>query len=103
MEWIHLLQTGDFAGAAAQVDPAVPEGSLGETQLGPLWAQVSGQLGALQSLEPGSVDEIQVYHRANLQAVFENAEVVLRVVLNSDLQVSGLSDHGNQDKRFGCR
>lgn len=89
MEWVGLLKSRDFEGAAGRVDPAVPEGSLGPGQLETIWGQLSAQLGDLVGLGPGPVDQVQTYHRANLKAVFERAEVVLRIVLNPDLQVSG--------------
>jgi dienelactone hydrolase len=89
IEWISYLQAGDFEAAAERVDPAVPEGSFDAPQLETLWGQLSAQLGVLQTLEQGPVDEVQTYHRANLRAAFENQEVILRVVLNAELEVSG--------------
>jgi dienelactone hydrolase len=89
MEWVAQLQAGEFEAAAARVDPAVPEGSFDAPRLETLWGQLTAQLGALQTLEPGTVDEVQTYHRANLGAGFQNQEVILRVVLNESLEVSG--------------
>ncbi|MGW8267390.1 MAG: alpha/beta hydrolase [Longimicrobiales bacterium] len=89
IDWVTLLRTGDFEAAGSRVDPAVPEGAMSPSQLETIWAQLSAQLGNLVSLDPGSVEPFQTYQRANLQAVFDNAEVVLRVVLNPDLQISG--------------
>jgi fermentation-respiration switch protein FrsA (DUF1100 family) len=89
MDWVTLLRNGDFEAAGNLVDPAVPEGSMGPAQLETIWGQLSAQLGTLVTLDPGSVDQVQTYQRANLQAVFENAEVVLRIVLNPELRISG--------------
>jgi len=57
LEWIGLLNGGSFQEAGARVDPAVPEGAMGPTQLETLWGQISAQLGVLQSLEAGIVSE----------------------------------------------
>lgn len=89
MEWINLLREGDFDGAAAMVDPSVPEGALGAPQLETVWGQLSGQLGVLLSLKPGVVVEHQAFHIADLPAVFETQAVILRVVLSQELLVAG--------------
>ncbi len=89
LEWIELLKGGSFQEAGARVDPAVPEGAMGPEQLGTLWAQISAQLGALQSLRAGTVSEQGEYHMVDLPAAFENQSLVLRVVLTDSLQVSG--------------
>jgi dienelactone hydrolase len=89
LEWIGLLRDGSFEEAGARVDPAVPEGAMGPPQLETLWAQISAQLGVLQSLEPGRVEVVGIYHRVNLPASFENQNLVLQVVLTDSLLVSG--------------
>ena len=89
LEWVSFLQTLDFESAGARVDPAVPEGAMGAPQLQTIWSQLTAQLGALQSVEPGPVLASDPYHIVDLPAAFANQEVVLRVVLSGDLLVSG--------------
>jgi len=89
LEWIGFLRSGAFQEAGSMVDPAVPEGAMGPEQLSTLWAQISAQLGALQSLQAGRVSERGGYHVVDLPAAFENQELVLQVVLTDALQVSG--------------
>lgn len=89
LEWIGFLNGGSFQEAGARVDPAVPEGAMGPTQLETLWGQISAQLGVLQSLEAGIVSERGEYHAVDLPATFENQSLVLQVVLTDSLQVSG--------------
>jgi alpha-beta hydrolase superfamily lysophospholipase len=89
MEWIHLIQAGEYEAAAGRIDPAVPEGALGATQIETIWGQLGAQLGALVSLDPGPIVESQGYHIVDLPAAFENQAVVLRVVLTDALLVSG--------------
>jgi hypothetical protein len=89
LEWIGLLKGGSFREAGARVDPAVPEGAMGPEQLETLWAQISAQLGVLQSLKAGTVSEQGEYHMVDLPAAFENQSLALRVVLTDSLQVSG--------------
>jgi len=89
MEWVGLLESGDFEAAAARVDPAVSADAFSEAGLQDLWTQISGQLGKLVSLESGPVTEHQVYHAVDIPATFQNQPVVLRVVLTEDLLISG--------------
>jgi pimeloyl-ACP methyl ester carboxylesterase len=89
MEWLYSIRGGDYHGAASRVDPAVPEGALGPTQIETIWGQLTAQLGALVSLDPGAVVESQGYHIADLPAHFQNQEVILRVVLSDSLLVGG--------------
>ena len=89
LEWIGFLKTGAFQEAGARVDPAVPEGAMGPEQLVALWAQISDQLGTLQSLDAGRVSERGGYHIVDLPAAFDNQSLVLQVVLTDSLQVSG--------------
>lgn len=88
-EWVGLLKEGNFDGAGARVDPRVPGGAMGPEQLRTIWAQLSGQLGPLLSLEPGTVSVQGEYHAVDLPAAFEAQSVVIRIVLTDDLQVSG--------------
>jgi hypothetical protein len=62
---------------------------MGPAQLETLWGQISAQLGALHSVEAGTVAEQGEYHVVDLPAAFENQSLVLRVVLTDSLQVSG--------------
>lgn len=89
LEWIGLLNQGDFSGAAARVDPAVPAGAMGTSELTTLWGQISAQLGELRSVEAGAVVEQGEYHLADLPAEFSSQTLVLRVVLTESLEVSG--------------
>lgn len=89
MAWVNLLQDGDFEAAGARVDPEVPEDAMSPASLATIWDQLSGQLGALETLEPGTVTEHQQYHIVDMPAAFQNQSVVLRVVLTDSLQVSG--------------
>jgi dienelactone hydrolase len=63
---------------------------MGPEQLETLWAQLSAQLGALQSVGPGRVTEAGVYHVVGLPASFERQSLVLQVTLTDSLLVSGL-------------
>jgi alpha-beta hydrolase superfamily lysophospholipase len=90
IEWIQLMNRGDFQGAGAQVDPAVPDGVMGPDQLALIWGQLSAQLGALENLEPGRITEHGEYHSAFLPASFENQSLLLQVTLTDSLRVSGL-------------
>jgi len=89
MEWLTLLKGGDFEAAGSRADPAVPPGTFGAPQLETLWGQLSAQLGELVSLELGPVVEYQAFHIVDLPAEFQNQELVLRVVLNDALEISG--------------
>lgn len=89
LEWIRLLQDGDFGEAGARVDPEVPEGVMGPGELETLWSQVSAQLGTLSSLAPGRISEQGQYHLVDLPASFESQALTLRVVLTDSLLVSG--------------
>lgn len=90
IEWIQLMDIGEFEEAASRVDPAVPEGVMGADQLRLLWGQLTAQLGVLEILEAGRVTEQGVYHSAFLPAAFENQALVLQVTLTDSLQISGL-------------
>lgn len=89
IDWIHLLRDGDFEAAASRVDPAVPAGAMSADRLGQIWQQVSAQLGALESLQPGPVSESAPYHVVDLAGGFETQALTVRVVFNDSLQVSG--------------
>jgi dienelactone hydrolase len=89
LEWVGLLKGGSFQEAGSRVDPAVPEGAMGPEQLEAIWAQISAQLGVLQSVVAGPVSEQGGYHVVDLPAAFESQSLVLRVVLTDSLLVSG--------------
>jgi len=89
LEWVRLLQSGHFAQAGDRVDPAVPEGAMGPEQLRELWGQISAQLGLLQEVGPGVVRVQGDYHLADLPAVFQHQNLILRVTLTDSLLVSG--------------
>ena len=89
MDWVALLKEGDFEGASARVDPAVPQDAFSPHGLETIWTQLEAQLGPLATLSPGTVSEHQAYHIVDLPAAFRNQEVVLRVVLTEELEISG--------------
>jgi len=89
MEWVFLLQSGDFDGAGARVDPAVPEGAMGPQELETIWSQLAAQLGELDRVDPGPIVVSEQYHIVDLPTAFANQKVVLRIVLTEELQVSG--------------
>jgi pimeloyl-ACP methyl ester carboxylesterase len=62
---------------------------MGTEELTTLWGQISAQLGELRSVEAGLVVEQDVYHLADLPAVFASQTLILRVVLTDSLLVSG--------------
>ncbi|MBT8398373.1 MAG: alpha/beta fold hydrolase [Gemmatimonadetes bacterium] len=90
MEWIGLLESGAFEEASSRVDPAVPEGAMSTDQLKTIWAQLTAQVGALQSLQPGAVTETGVYHIVRLPAEFLQSPLIIQITLTASLQVSGL-------------
>jgi dienelactone hydrolase len=89
LEWVAFLKAGAFDSAAAKVAPEVPEGAMGAAELETIWGQLAAQLGALKTIEQGTVTEQAAYHIVDMPAVFENQEVVVRVVLSDALLVSG--------------
>jgi len=89
LEWIGLLQNGEFDEAGARVDPAVPEGSLGPPQLEAIWGQLMAQLGTLRSFLPGVVLEQGPYHIVRVPAEFQSQSFILQVTLTDALEVSG--------------
>lgn len=89
IEWVNLLNDAHFDSAAARVDPAAAA-QLGAGKLEEIWTSVGGQLGALQSLDPGSVLESQGYHVVDLVGTFANGVVTVRVTLDAESRVSGL-------------
>lgn len=89
MEWVTLLDSGQFSQASAGVDPEVPAHAFSPEQLQTIWGQLSAQLGPLRTLEAGPVTEHESYHIVDLAAAFQAQSVVLRVVLTDALEVSG--------------
>ena len=89
LHFVRALAAGDADTAAARVDPAAAAAMSGP-QLRTIWTQLTGQLGALDSLAPYDVVAEGARHSVDLAAHFARSEVTLRVVLDSADRVTGL-------------
>jgi len=87
--FVQDLDAGRADSAAAQVSAEVPASALSAARLRGVWAQLTGQLGALAALEPYDVSEAGGRHSVDLAARFDRSEVTLRVVLDSAAKVTG--------------
>ena len=89
MEWVNLVMTeGDYAAAAAKVNAAVAA-QLGAAELEAAAGQLSGQLGALQSLEPQRQGMEQGFHEVVMTGVFDAGTFNVQVFLADDHTVAG--------------
>ena len=88
LEFVRSLAAGDADSAAARVDPAAAAAMSGP-QLRAIWTQLTGQLGALDSLAPYDVVAEGPRHSVDLAAHFARSEVTLRIVLDSAERVTG--------------
>lgn len=87
--WVGLLQREEFDSAVERLDPAAIAAGLTPEAVEQAWRQISAQLGALESLEPGIVTSNGGFDTADLVGAFANATLTVRVVFNSELQVAG--------------
>lgn len=102
VHFVQALVEERWQDAEARVSAAVPAGAMSAERLRQMWTQLTGRLGALQSLdaldlEPPAApadrhqaDRHQAdRHQADLAARFARSAVTLRVVLDADLAVAG--------------
>ncbi|MDH3271974.1 MAG: DUF3887 domain-containing protein [Gemmatimonadota bacterium] len=89
MEWINLVMTeGDYEAAADKVNGAVAA-QLGAAQLEAAAGQLSGQLGALLSLEPQRQGMEQGFYEVVMTGVFDAGTFDVQVFLADDHTVAG--------------
>ena len=86
--WVNLLNDGDFAAAAEKANEAVKTQMSAEVLEG-MWAQLGGQLGAMESLEPKAQTMEQGFHVVILKGVFGNGTFDVQVVMADDHSVAG--------------
>ena len=87
--FVQALRDARFEAAAARVASSVPVGALSAERLQQIWAQLTGQLGALGAIMPLDEAESQGRHVVNLSAQFARSEMTLRVVFDAGGGVSG--------------
>lgn len=88
--FIRQLDGALYDAAAARVSSQVPAGALSAEKLGAIWAQLTGQVGSLQGLGPGTTTTRDGMHIVDVAAHFERQELNIRVVLTDADEVSGL-------------
>lgn len=88
MDWVGLVQREQSDSAAAQVAPAVAA-QLDAEAIRSGWQQITGQFGALESLEPGTRSSQAGYDIVDLAGTFEEGTATVRVVFDGARKVAG--------------
>ena len=88
--FVRLLRETKWDSAGAMVAKSVPAGRLGAAQLQTIWGQLGGQLGSLNSVRLHAVTPADSLRTVELYADFANQDVLIRVVVTPQSEVSGL-------------
>jgi hypothetical protein len=84
----HIAE-GRLDNAIAMMDETM-KGSFGREDLNETWKGVINQVGEFESFPSSRVEIEGEYHAVDLTCEFERAELIVRVVFDTDLNVAGL-------------
>jgi hypothetical protein len=88
-ELVQRLVDSEFETATQPFDAAMQK-ALPASKLEEVWGQLTAQVGAYQRQIETQQDELQGYRRVHVISQFENANIDVLVVFNSEGQISGL-------------
>lgn len=87
--FVDQMVQGDFTKATSTFDQAMLN-AMPEAKLKDTWQQLLGQVGAYQAQLGTWTEEVQGYKAVNVTTQFEKSIIDIRVVFNSQGQISGL-------------
>jgi hypothetical protein len=88
-EFVEMLIKGDYAAAVAKFDGTM-KGVMPEEKLAQAWLSLLQQVGAFERIDGVSQKKEQGYDVVYVTCTFERAGVNVKVVYNTDKEVSGL-------------
>jgi hypothetical protein len=88
-DFVGLLAKGEYADAVAKFDDTM-KGVMPEAELKVAWQSLLTKVGPFQKIVSVSQKKEQGYDVAHVTCAFEKAELDVKVVYNSQQQVSGL-------------
>lgn len=88
-DFVGLLAKGDYASAVAKFDDTM-KGVMPEVELEDAWQSLLGKVGPFQKIVGVSQKKQEGYNIVRVTCAFEKAELDVKVVYDSQKQVSGL-------------
>lgn len=88
-QFVEMLAKGDYTSAVAKFDDTM-KGVMPEVELEDAWQSLLGKVGPFQKIVGVSQKKQEGYDIVRVTCAFEKAELDVKVVYNSQKQVSGL-------------